>query len=98
MKLLDGKQVMVGVIDVATDQVETPEQVADTIGLAMKYVPKENIIACTNCGLAPLDGELAVAKPNALGAGARIARERCRSEESRVGKEGVSTGRSRWSR
>ncbi|WP_449265801.1 methionine synthase [Ferrovibrio xuzhouensis] len=76
MKLLDGKQVMVGVIDVATDQVETPEQVADTIGLAMKYVPKENIIACTNCGLAPLDRELAIAKLNALGAGAKLARER----------------------
>src|SRR3546814_3229298 len=60
--------------------VETPDQVADTIGLAMKYVPKENIIACTICGLAPLDRELAIAKLNALGAGARIARER-RSEE-----------------
>ena len=60
MALLQGKDVMVGVIDVASDQVETPEEVADTIGLALQYVPRERLIACTNCGLAPMNRELAL--------------------------------------
>ena len=76
MKLLEGKDVMVGVIDVASDVVETPEQVADTIGLALKYVPKHRLFPCTNCGLAPMDREVALRKLQALGAGAALARER----------------------
>jgi len=76
MALLGGKDVLVGVIDVASDQVETPEEVADTIGLAMKFVPKEKIFACTNCGLAPMDREIAKRKLQALGAGTRLARQR----------------------
>jgi len=62
MSLLDGKDVLVGVIDVATDEVETPEKVAQVIGEAMKYVPKDCIIACTNCGMAPMRRDIAVAK------------------------------------
>lgn len=76
MRLLEGKEVMVGVIDVATDQVETPEEIADTIATAMKFVPKEKIIPCSNCGLAPLDRRVAEAKLNALGKGAALAREK----------------------
>lgn len=76
MALLDGKDVMVGVIDVASSVVETPEQVADTIALALKYVPKNRLIACTNCGLAPMDREVAVAKLEALAKGAALARQR----------------------
>ena len=76
MKLLHGKDVLVGVIDVATNIVETPQEVADTIGLAMKFVPKERIFPCTNCGLAPMDREIALKKLAALGAGAKLARER----------------------
>ena len=76
MALLEGKDVMVGVIDVASDVVETPEQVADTIGLAMKYVPANRIFPCTNCGMAPMSREVALAKLKALGDGARLARER----------------------
>ncbi|MGE0098096.1 MAG: methionine synthase [Hydrogenophaga sp.] len=76
MKLLDGKDVMVGVIDVASEVVETPEQVADTIGLALKYVPRDRLIACTNCGLAPMSREVAVAKLEALAKGAALARQR----------------------
>lgn len=76
MKLLEGKDVMVGVIDVASEVVETPEQVAETIGLALKYVPKDRLIACTNCGLAPMSREVAVAKLEALAKGAALARER----------------------
>ena len=76
MALLEGKDVMVGVIDVASDVIETPEQIADTIGKAMEFVPKNRLIACTNCGLAPMDREIAVKKLQALGLGAALARER----------------------
>ena len=76
MALLAGKDVMVGVIDVASDVIETPEQIADTIGKAMEFVPKNRLIACTNCGLAPMDREVAIKKLQALGLGAALARQR----------------------
>jgi 5-methyltetrahydropteroyltriglutamate--homocysteine methyltransferase len=76
LKLLDGKDVQVGVIDVATDEVETPEQVAAVIGEAMKYVPRDRIIASTNCGMAPMRLDVAYGKLAALAQGAALARER----------------------
>ena len=76
MALLEGKDVMVGVIDVASDEIETPEQIADTIGMALKYVPMNRLLPCTNCGLAPMDREVALKKLVALGLGAALARER----------------------
>ena len=76
MALLEGKDVMVGVIDVASDVVETPEQVADTIGMALQFVPKHRLYACTNCGLAPMDRDIALRKLQALANGAALARER----------------------
>ena len=76
MALLEGKEVMVGVIDVASDAIETPEQVADTIGTALRFVPAGKLIACTNCGLAPMSREVAEAKLATLVAGARLATER----------------------
>ena len=78
MKLLEGKDVLVGVIDVASDIVETPEEVADTIGQALQFVPKAKLFPCTNCGMAPMDRDIAVRKLQALAAGAAIARERYR--------------------
>jgi 5-methyltetrahydropteroyltriglutamate--homocysteine methyltransferase len=75
LKLLEGKDVQVGVIDVATDEVETPEQVAAVIAEAAKYVPKEKIIAGTNCGMAPMRADIALAKLDALGKGAELARK-----------------------
>jgi len=76
MALLKGKDVMVGVIDVASDEVETPEQVADTIGRALQFVARERLFPCTNCGMAPMDREVARRKLEALGKGAALARER----------------------
>jgi len=76
MALLAGKEVMVGVIDVASDVVESPEEVADTIGRALQFVPKHQLIACTNCGLAPMQRTVAEAKLRALAAGAALARQR----------------------
>ncbi len=74
--LLQGKDVMVGVIDVASQVPETPEQVADTIGRALQFVAREKLLPCTNCGMAPMSRELALAKLRALVAGAQLARER----------------------
>jgi 5-methyltetrahydropteroyltriglutamate--homocysteine methyltransferase len=76
MGLLEGKDVLVGVIDVANDEVETAEKVAQVIGEAMKYVPKERIVACTNCGMAPMRRDIAAAKLAALGAGCALARQK----------------------
>ena len=74
--MLDGKDVLIGVIDVATDKVETPQQVAQVIGEVMKFVPKEKIVACTNCGMAPMRRDIADAKLVALGQGVALARKK----------------------
>src|SRR5262249_23116837 len=76
LSLLDGKDVLVGVIDVATDEVETPQRVAQVIGDVMKFVPREKIVACTNCGMAPMRRDIAEAKLTALGQGAALARKK----------------------
>ncbi len=72
--LLLGKDVLVGAIDVATDRVETPEEVAATIRAALKYVPAERVYPCTNCGMVPLGRGVARAKLKALGTGAALVR------------------------
>ena len=76
LKLLKGKDVLIGVIDVASDTVETPQEVAAVIRRASKYVPPKKLYPCTNCGMAPMDRDIAVAKLQALGAGAAIARRK----------------------
>ena len=76
LKLLDGKDILLGAIDVANDKVETPEEIAGLIAEAMRYVPKERLFPCTNCGMAPMRQEIAVAKLAALGVGAALARTR----------------------
>src|SRR5262245_8804667 len=75
LKLLDGKDVQVGVIDVATDAVETPEQVAAVISEAAKYVAKDKIVAGTNCGMAPMRWDIAFGKLAARGGGAELERK-----------------------
>ncbi len=78
LKLLDGKDVQIGVIDVATDKVETPEEVAAVIAKVAEYVPAQKIIASTNCGMAPMRREIAAKKLEALGRGAALARKTIR--------------------
>ena len=75
-RLLDGKDVLVGAIDVATDQVETPEDVAAVLMRATEYVAKEKLVACTNCGMAPMRRDIAVQKLEALAQGAALARQK----------------------
>jgi 5-methyltetrahydropteroyltriglutamate--homocysteine methyltransferase len=72
--LLSGKDVLVGAIDVATHDVETPAAVAATIRAALKHVPAERLYPCTNCGMVPLPRDVARAKLAALGAGAAVVR------------------------
>jgi 5-methyltetrahydropteroyltriglutamate--homocysteine methyltransferase len=79
MKLLDGKDVLVGAIDVATQAVETPDQVAATIRAALPFVPPERLYPCTNCGMVPLPREVARAKLRALAAGAALVRQGLKS-------------------
>ncbi|OFV47846.1 methionine synthase [Oligella sp. HMSC09E12] len=74
LELIRGKKVMVGAIDVATNVIETPEEVAATLRKAMQFVDAENLYPCTNCGMAPLSREVANAKLRALSAGAAIVR------------------------
>lgn len=76
LALLKSKIVQAGVIDVASDTVETAEDVVTVIDAVSKFVPKSNIIATTNCGMAPMRREIAEAKLMALGAGAALAREK----------------------
>ncbi|CAH7354262.1 5-methyltetrahydropteroyltriglutamate--homocysteine methyltransferase [Vibrio chagasii] len=75
LELVRGKKVMVGAIDVATDSIETPEEVASTLRETLKYVDADKLYPCTNCGMAPLTREIASAKLNALSAGAEIVRK-----------------------
>ena len=72
--LLEGKDLMVGAIDVATDNIETPEDVAGVIRTAMRFAPPERIFPATNCGMVPLSRDVSRAKLKALGAGAAIVR------------------------
>jgi 5-methyltetrahydropteroyltriglutamate--homocysteine methyltransferase len=76
MQLLKGKDVLVGVIDVASERVETPQEVAATIKAALKYVPRNRLYPCTNCGMAPMSRDVAIAKLKALAAGAALARRK----------------------
>ena len=87
LRLLKGKDVLLGVIDVASENVETPQEVCEVIGKALKYVPAKHLFPCTNCGMAPMDREIARWKLEALAAGAALARKRYGSTGKRTGKK-----------
>ena len=74
--LLSGKDVLLGAIDVASERVETPEEVAATIERALPFVPAGRLFPCTNCGMAPMGRQPATGKLAALAAGAALARDR----------------------
>ncbi len=70
MGLLKDKGLMVGVVAVTRDRVESPEEVAATIRAAMAYVDADRLYPCTNCGMAPIPYDVALAKIKNLAAGA----------------------------
>jgi len=74
IELIRGKKVMVGAIDVATNTIENPQEVADTLRKALQFVDADKLYPCTNCGMAPLSRRVARGKLSALGAGAEIVR------------------------
>jgi 5-methyltetrahydropteroyltriglutamate--homocysteine methyltransferase len=75
IELIRGKKVMLGAIDVASDAVETPEEVADTLRRALAFVDADKLLPSTNCGMAPLSRDVALGKLSALSAGAAIVRD-----------------------
>ncbi len=75
VEILRGKRVMLGAIDVATSEVETPDAVAATLRAALEFVDADKLIPSTNCGMAPLPRGVALAKLRALSAGAAIVRD-----------------------
>ncbi|BDE07701.1 5-methyltetrahydropteroyltriglutamate--homocysteine methyltransferase [Vulcanimicrobium alpinum] len=73
LELAGDKTLAIGVIDVATERIETPDDVANTIALARRYLPDERIVCSTNCGMAPMAREVAYAKLRSLAEGALLA-------------------------
>ncbi|WP_438354237.1 methionine synthase [Microbacterium sp. CJ88] len=82
IELIRGKKVMLGSIDVASDTVETPEEVADTLRKALAFVDADKLIPSTNCGMAPLSRAVSLGKMSALSAGADIVREELLAAQS----------------
>lgn len=74
IEIIRGKKVMVGAIDVATSNIETPEQVANTLRKALQFVDADKLYPSTNCGMTPLSRHVAKEKMRALSAGAAIVR------------------------
>jgi len=61
-------------IDVATNAIEAPEEVAATLRKALQFVDADKLYPCTNCGMTPLSRQVARGKLEALSAGAAIVR------------------------
>jgi 5-methyltetrahydropteroyltriglutamate--homocysteine methyltransferase len=76
LNLLKNKDILIGVVDVGSDTIETPEEIAQVLTAATDYVPAQNLIACTNCGMAPMRRDIAAAKLKALVEGAALARRK----------------------
>ena len=72
---------MLGAIDVASETIETPDEVADTLRRALKFVDADKLLPSTNCGMAPLPRNVALGKLSALSAGTKIIREELAVEE-----------------
>ena len=97
--LLKGKDILVGVIDVASDTVETPREVEKTILRALKYVPAKHLFPCTNCGMAPMDRDIAIAKLKALAAGTALARKKLGNRgQSPISRKPASRSKTRKSK
>ena len=67
-----GKDVLLGVVDVGTDEVESPELVAARIRKALPYVDPRRLFPCTDCGLVPRTRQAARGKLRVLVEGARL--------------------------
>ena len=71
---LGDKTVMLGVIDLASSEAETPETVAERIRAGLEYLEPERLVVAPDCGMKYLPHDLAFAKLCALTQGAAIVR------------------------
>lgn len=74
LEQLQGKKIMVGCIDLSTDEVETPEVVAERIRRALPHMAAEDVVLAPDCGMKYLNREVADAKLRAMVAGAALLR------------------------
>lgn len=74
LKDLSGKTIMLGVLDLGTEEVETPDTVAARLREGLRHLPPERIVAAPDCGMKYLPRARAFAKLKALAEGAAIAR------------------------
>jgi 5-methyltetrahydropteroyltriglutamate--homocysteine methyltransferase len=74
LRELGSKEVMLGAIDVGTEEVETADAVAARLRRALEYVPAERLFPCTDCGLVPRSRRASRGKMRALAEGAAIVR------------------------
>ena len=72
--LPEDKEVGIGVLDIRTTQIESPEQVAERIRKVIAVVPPERVYLTTDCGMKPLPRLVAKMKLKALAEGAAIVR------------------------
>src|SRR5687767_7024640 len=75
---LPSKKIMVGCIDLSDMTVETPQQVAERIKKALRFIPKENVILAPDCGMKYLPREVAFGKMKAMVEGAKLLRKEYR--------------------
>ena len=83
LKELGKKTVMLGVIDLGTTQVETPQTVAERIRAGLKHVPAERLVVAPDCGMKYLPREAAFSKLVSLVEGARIVRREIFGQQPR---------------
>jgi 5-methyltetrahydropteroyltriglutamate--homocysteine methyltransferase len=69
-----GMYLGIGVVEVMNHHVETPQEVAQRLREALNYVPAEQLIVSTDCGLYQLARDMAFRKLRSLVAGTRIVR------------------------
>jgi methionine synthase II (cobalamin-independent) len=76
--LPDDKEVAIGVLDIRTTMIETPEEVADRIRRVIDVVPPERVYLTTDCGMRAIPRLVARMKLKALVEAARTVREELR--------------------
>ena len=72
---LAGKKVMLGVLDLGTDEIETPQAVAERIRAGLKYLKPAHLVPAPDCGMKYMPRAVAYGKLRALVEGAAIVRE-----------------------
>ena len=75
LEALSGKIVIVGVIDLGDEAVETPDMVASRIRVALEILPADRIVAAPDCGMKYLSRTTAFGKLKALADGAAMVRQ-----------------------